>query len=894
MWRSSHHQQSKISPGQDDVEEFNIDDIVNDIEHDIHTVSEDINRHVSSVSMGSKSPISPSKLQINMRQQQQRGGGFPFPSLIPPSISNAFSSGSASIQGQRQGQGARNLDQRQQQQPNSFLDSAPTRFSMVDEDKGDRHNDNTNDNIIKLTHEKDGHEAAANKATMELKSQFETLTSQLAEFKSRYTKANEKLMEMELTKQSLEDKVDALEETLEEISRNGGGGGGGKLENFKIGSGGAKRKFRGGGGDDNDPLRKKVDIQFLLDDQSNEMDIAFDDLKDLNNLQLIFRQWIQRHLPFKNEIRAIEARFGSSVASFFIFYRFLFLQFLLISIISIVFSILHLMLMAAYKDSSTRFIINKAGLLPGFMIYSTFREEEGLKYSTMVIVGSMSFLFTVLEKIVREDKTSKEMEAVEKEVSCPYSKEALVAWDCSIASAAEASDHCGSLAQMFQQMLEETRTQGVKKSRTNKDLFFLYGRRTVGFLLYSGIQAGAFAVIIYASVRAADIQIFLAKTPAAKFSTFVSPLILNFVNGAIPPFIAMITKFEKWDSGAVEVNMLLFRLFASNLLNTLILTISYFLLADPVLLSQYPSTRSALELTMNNAYNCRIDFAADSLFTLVITAFISNNVSISLPPYLSMLYAQWGNKPFIKGEFEIASSMVTMLNFMGMILLSFPFAPLTMFLVPVYIAINIKFGSFVYLNLYSKPKKPWKAHKAGFIFTIYYCAVIILLGISTSVFFLTSRTFPKSCDIQDQDPQICASSVSPATETCTVDPNSIYYGTFKSTNYPADICNHACGPFINNYSNIGPFKKAILSALPSDIIWEALFDYPYLPWGLVIILATIMAQKQSTVDVSKQQFFLREKSLDAQIVTLEAEKKKLDKQLARMKMANTNSQLEDM
>jgi hypothetical protein len=73
------------------------------------------------------------------------------------------------------------------------------------------------------------------------------------------------------------------------------------------------------------------------------------------------------------------------------------------------------------------------------------------------------------------------------------------------------------------------------------------------------------------------------------------PLALSAINVVTPMFLKTITNFEKWDSSQLELTFLLFRTYLSNTLNTMILAISYLLLADPFLLAQYPSLRVQVE-----------------------------------------------------------------------------------------------------------------------------------------------------------------------------------------------------------------------------------------------------------------------------------------------------------
>lgn len=52
---------------------------------------------------------------------------------------------------------------------------------------------------------------------------------------------------------------------------------------------------------------------------------------------------MERSLPLQQDLRVVEARFGSSTASFFVFFRWIILNFLFILLLGIGFAITHAM-----------------------------------------------------------------------------------------------------------------------------------------------------------------------------------------------------------------------------------------------------------------------------------------------------------------------------------------------------------------------------------------------------------------------------------------------------------------------------------------------------------------------------------------------------------------------
>ena len=202
-------------------------------------------------------------------------------------------------------------------------------------------------------------------------------------------------------------------------------------------------------------------------------------------------------------------------------------------------------------------------------------------------------------------------------------------------------------------------------------------------------------------------------------SAFVAPIAVNLINTASPHIVNAITKFEKWDTGNMEVNIALIRQYLSSMFNLIILVASYFLLADPLFLANYPTIRAQFDLAFDSSsYTCRMDQAAQSLFTLVLTGF---SLKIAAPIAINTmkaLVAYMTRKPFLRGEFNIPRATAFLLDFMGMIFLSIPFAPLAVVFAPVFILIKFKMEIAIAHAFFQKPQKPWKSQKAGEVRTL--------------------------------------------------------------------------------------------------------------------------------------------------------------------------------
>jgi hypothetical protein len=125
-------------------------------------------------------------------------------------------------------------------------------------------------------------------------------------------------------------------------------------------------------------------------------------------------------------------------------------------------------------------------------------------------------------------------------------------------------------------------------------------------------------------------------------------------------------------------------------------------------------------------------------------------------------------------EFEAAQRIVETLKNHMLVMIAFPYVPHIVVILPIMQYISIKADYVWTLQYRSKPKRPWKAQKAGTVFSILYLCSIVVVGIPSAIFFLATKTFPKNCDIQDDNVGLCVSGLD-AKNNCLTDPGSPYY-----------------------------------------------------------------------------------------------------------------------
>ena len=771
------------------------------------------------------------------------------------------------------------------QEENNFVDQASSVEAVIAQQKHDL--------------ERKKLEEKEKAAATHIKNVFTALTGQLNEFKSRFQEATEKLWSEEDRNAALEEKIESLEEersTLIEANIKA-------RENAMAGKVYIPivRVSNEANSIGKDLRGEEIRRALLFDDYEENGVSAADNLYENGATMFasaVIKAFLIKMTPFKNDIRKITSHFGSSVASFFIFYRFIFLQSILIAIIAGIFTVFHILSMIE-REFSVKEIIFSNGFLPRFMMYSTFSGSERVYYSAVVISGLFITFFVLIDKYIREDLISKEAEAIENENKFVYGNDCFCAWDFSVISKTEADDYCGNLTQVYCLLLSETKDMGMKDSRSNSDLFSLYSRRFIGFLLYLLVQIISFILIILVTVGESNLAIKQVNSNSGgvlitAMKQLLPSFLLTTINYATPEIFTRITELEQWDNVSTEINMLLFRMFCSSTLNLLLLAFSYALLANPFLLADFPNFRTSLEVRPSRDFLCRMDQAANGLFTLVILSFFFKAAVMMIVPVMNVIKARLTLKTVVKEEFAIAKRIVETLNLISVVFLSFPYAPLSLIFLPFLLYSTLKWEKYTTLKFQSKPRRPWKAQKAGSVFTMFYLISLISIGIPSGIFFLATSTFPKACSLQDVNVRLCLTSELSASNECILNENSPYYDYFTdqkhvyedyNISYPKGVCENACGPYVDVVgSNMDPIIDAVNSMDVLKGISEALFSYPYIPWGLSFLFLVILCLQRNAVDVLSYHNWFCIRSLQKKIVELELESKRQNKIIGRMRL----------
>lgn len=169
--------------------------------------------------------------------------------------------------------------------------------------------------------------------------------------------------ELQLAQQELASAQEEWEEEKETILRfrgaAGGGGGNSAMMQLKLGLGAAGAGRNGSRMTEAEAQRQREMRQQMLNGAADAQEMLEADLGNGTDRAAVrgirlkwkkFRLFIRRRLyPFTTDIRQIEAQFGSSVSSYFRFFGWIIMTFMVMSLPCFVFLVLHILYLLDYQ-----------------------------------------------------------------------------------------------------------------------------------------------------------------------------------------------------------------------------------------------------------------------------------------------------------------------------------------------------------------------------------------------------------------------------------------------------------------------------------------------------------------------------------------------------------------
>jgi hypothetical protein len=312
-------------------------------------------------------------------------------------------------------------------------------------------------------------------------------------------------------------------------------------------------------------------------------------------------KWVKRlaalsrkYFPLNRDLRRIEARFGSSVAAYFSFARWMFINYLIMGVLCGLFLLKHVYslnsfsaLSAAerraqynsrgepwtYYDWGAASWGEQVGFLPRFTMFSSFNPGdsgtmyysrtlytgteirdaggaavapvddetlvqgtaagERLDYVTIIAVCHLVLVASAGYKWIREDRRSKVFSMFEVlENKSRFAQMALNAWDHSLKDRTEIEDLKHALLDTYFVSVNELEAEDLRKQRSLEQRIVLFLRRCLSNLLYLAVQGGSATAIIILTAESATLS---AKIQLAIANNDVLRPLFSVVAGSLVP-----------------------------------------------------------------------------------------------------------------------------------------------------------------------------------------------------------------------------------------------------------------------------------------------------------------------------------------------------------------------
>jgi len=182
------------------------------------------------------------------------------------------------------------------------------------------------------------------------------------------------------------------------------------------------RQLRPNGVDVADDLRRRRGDEMrkaLLLSSDDAGDDDYDVMEKVKGMGVVrtmirrFNTLIDRRMPFIHDIKVIQARFGSSVSAYFSFYYWLIISYYWLGMVCTAAMSYHIIQLLVYRHQQLPDIFRLYGILPYFMIFSSFTTDEALLYAGLTLIFAIILLITALSKWTREDIIAKTLDVNE-------------------------------------------------------------------------------------------------------------------------------------------------------------------------------------------------------------------------------------------------------------------------------------------------------------------------------------------------------------------------------------------------------------------------------------------------------------------------------------------------
>eukprot|EP01137_Pigoraptor_chileana_P018860 Opistho-2@79015 len=370
----------------------------------------------------------------------------------------------------------------------------------------------------------------------------------------------------------------------------------------------------------------------------------------LHDLKMAYVRFRTRRDPiplWREVMKKVEGHFGTGVAAFFVFSRWVFLLNVLLAVMWTSFVVIPQGIDFDYSLTKNEtfkpqnMFDGKGSMGVMWAFYGGYSAELSsgyrmdMAYILVIVVMFFASFFLILGSISAAwDPKSREGGAlVRQDLKYPFATIVLASWDHSLNSQAGIENLRLGIANTLQDRLSEVKVDQMAKVRTRRDRMILIGWRVLAWLTTIFIMGGAFTAIYYLVQWSNPGS---AKT-ASFLETYSVSILFSLINGVVPNIIQQVVRLDKFATGRAELNATIGRIYVLRMVNLYVL-----------LYSLYAKVKSE---TFNE---CALTFVGQEFYRLVLIDIIVQSISQLV---VKFGYYWWSKKK--KREFDISQGVLS-------------------------------------------------------------------------------------------------------------------------------------------------------------------------------------------------------------------------------------------
>eukprot|EP00163_Fabomonas_tropica_P018868 TRINITY_DN3326_c0_g1_i2.p1 TRINITY_DN3326_c0_g1~~TRINITY_DN3326_c0_g1_i2.p1 ORF type:complete len:916 (+),score=165.93 TRINITY_DN3326_c0_g1_i2:301-3048(+) len=425
---------------------------------------------------------------------------------------------------------------------------------------------------------------------------------------------------------------------------------------------------------------------------------------------------------FRDSLKSIEGNFGASVASVFLFHRFVFIIDLLVALLWVSLIIAP----GIFNDASGGFsdavfpdALAGTGLERTWMFYAGYPRDVGsypmdLMYLFVVIVmGLSNFLLVTKTVYTNYTKTVKRAALISSERTLDFSSVVYSSWDHAVYTEAGAAAMAKGNCIRILDVINFTRHRlSISRKRTTGEKYELFLRRMIGITATLGIFVAVFFLVSFMVSNQSELE---------TISPFLIPVIISGMKVTFPLMVKGLIILENWDNPKTALRNEIARIYGLKMFNIIMLVLRTYdveSVLDPLNQSQSTATASTCRESRLGVEFWRLLWA-----DLIVSALAS------------AMYGFVGRAVMKRRlEFDYAEKVIDLIYRQALVWLGVLLSPVLAFVGIISQYLLFHWEKLILMKTCLHPEKPWNLRRTSNFFLIILGVTLLWCLILTAIF----------------------------------------------------------------------------------------------------------------------------------------------------------------